>query len=329
MPRKPYNHLMQKETPVVVGLGEVLWDLLPGGKRFGGAPANFAYHAKALGGEAYVVSCVGGDAAGEEILAELDRLGLSRDFVAVDPEHPTGTVSVALDAAGKPNYVIHEGVAWDFIAPRPELEGLARRTDAVCFGSLAQRSPISRTTIRDFIAACPDECLRVFDVNLRQHYYNADTVAVGLELADVLKLSDEEFPIIARLLGVEGNGNENSRRPLPPLQFAIDRLDEGGGRLAALDALGQFASSRVSRQGGRHGGGGRQLYCRGRFGASSSSRARRDQRQGEQNCRVRLRSARGHAADAEGNRRAGVIRGGNPRYNSFFRDYGNQQEELL
>ncbi len=199
---------MQDEKPVVVGLGEVLWDMLPGGKRFGGAPANFAYHAKALGGAAYVVSCVGADAAGEEILAELDRLGLSRQFVAVDAEHATGTVSVALDAAGKPNYVIHEGVAWDFIAPRPELLGLARRANAVCFGSLAQRSPMSRTTIRDFLAAAADDCLRVFDVNLRQHYYNADTVAVGLELADVLKLSDEEFPIIARLLGIEGDGQE-------------------------------------------------------------------------------------------------------------------------
>lgn len=197
-----------EKPPVVVGLGEVLWDLLPGGKRFGGAPANFAYHAKALGAEAYVVSCVGADAAGDEILAELDRLDLSRQFVAVDPEHPTGTVSVAIDSAGKPNYVIHEGVAWDFLAPCAELHGLARRADAVCFGSLAQRSPLSRTTIRDFLAAAQDDCLRVFDVNLRQHYYNADTVAVGLEAADVLKLSDEEFPVVAGLLGVEGGGEE-------------------------------------------------------------------------------------------------------------------------
>ena len=228
------------------------------------APANFAYHAKALGAEAYVVSCVGADAAGDEILAELDRLDLSRQFVAVDPEHPTGTVSVAIDSAGKPNYVIHEGVAWDFLAPCAELHGLAQRADAVCFGSLAQRSPLSRTTIRDFLAAAQDDCLRVFNVNLRQHYYNADTVAVGLEAADVLKLSDEEFPVVAGLLGVEGGGEEILAALCRRYNSAVDRLDEGRRRIAVMDAGGQLASSGLSRQGGRHGGGGRQFHRRRR-----------------------------------------------------------------
>lgn len=196
------------DHPVIVGLGEVLWDLLPSGKQLGGAPANFAYHAKAMGAEAYAVSCVGGDELGDEIRQRIESLGLSGDYVAVDAEHPTGTVSVELDAQGKPSYVIHENVAWDFIAPRPELIGLAARTDCVCFGSLAQRSPLSRTTIRDFVTSTPDGCLRIFDINLRQHYFNIDTIAPGLSWATVLKLNDEELPVLAELVSIQGTTRE-------------------------------------------------------------------------------------------------------------------------
>lgn len=195
-------------NPVVVGLGEVLWDILPGGRQLGGAPANFAYHAKAMGAKAYPVSCVGGDELGDEILRRIEAIGLSGEFVGVDAEHPTGTVSVELDIAGKPSYVIHENVAWDFIAPRPELIGLAARTDCVCFGSLAQRSAVSRTTIRDFVTATRDDCLRIFDINLRQHYFNIDTIAPGLSWATVLKLNDEELPVLAELLSIEGTSTE-------------------------------------------------------------------------------------------------------------------------
>lgn len=193
------------EHPTVVGLGEVLWDMLPGGKQFGGAPANFAYHAAALGAEAYVVSCVGEDNLGCEILGRLDALGLNRDFVAVDAEHPTGTVSVEVDAEGKPDYVIHQDVAWDFVPALPGLRELAERTDAVCFGSLAQRRGVSRTTIRSFLAATPPNCLRIFDINLRQNYFDAETIAQSLELANVLKLNDEELPVVGRLLSVDGD----------------------------------------------------------------------------------------------------------------------------
>jgi len=200
--------MQPKEHPVVVGLGEVLWDLLPGGKQLGGAPANFAYHAQALGAAAYVVSCVGADDLGDEILTRLDSLDLNRDHVAVDDEHPTGTVSVALDADGKPQYAIHENVAWDFIHPRPAMLGLAEMADAVCFGSLAQRSAVSRAAIRDFVAATREDCLRIFDVNLRQHYFHIDTIAPGLTWATVLKLNDEELPVVARLLSIDGTGEE-------------------------------------------------------------------------------------------------------------------------
>ena len=202
------NPTSEIEKPVVIGLGEVLWDLLPGGKKFGGAPANFAYHAQALGAEAYVVSCVGDDELGDEILRQLDALGLSREYIAIDAEHPTGTVSVDLDARGKPSYVIHENVAWDFIRLRPEMIGQAQRADAVCFGSLAQRSPVSRVTIRDFVTSTRDDCLRIFDINLRQHYFNTDTIAASLEWATVLKLNDEELPVVAQRLSIQGAEKE-------------------------------------------------------------------------------------------------------------------------
>jgi fructokinase len=190
------------QRPVVVGIGEVLWDLLPSGKQFGGAPANFAYHAHALGAESHVVSCVGKDVLGGEIVDRLAALNLSRQYIAVDEAHPTGTVSVALDGQGKPTYTIHEGVAWDFIPSSAELLDLAGRTDAVCFGSLAQRSDVSRRTIRAFLAAVPRQALKVFDINLRQHYFDLETVRAGLASADVLKLNDEELPVVAGLLGI-------------------------------------------------------------------------------------------------------------------------------
>jgi fructokinase len=182
--------------------------MLPSGRQFGGAPANFAYHAKAMGAEARVVSCVGSDKLGNEILERIRAIGLSDEYVGVDLEHPTGTVSVEIDGEGKPTYIIHEDVAWDYIAPRVELAGLAARADCVCFGSLAQRSPVSRTTIRDFVTATRDDCLRIFDVSLRQHYFNIETIAPGLSWATVLKLNDEELPVLAKLMSIEGTATQ-------------------------------------------------------------------------------------------------------------------------
>ena len=231
-----------RKSPVVVGVGEVLWDMFPEGKQFGGAPANFAYHARMLGADAHVVSCVGADNLGNEILRRLESLGLSRKYVAVDPDHPTGTVSVKVDNHGKPQYVIHEGVAWDYIPTMPGLVELAKRSNAVCFGSLAQRSPDSRTTIRDLLAQTPDECLRIFDINFRQHYYDAETVAVGLEAANVLKLNDEELPEVARLLDLAGKGNDvNEDDVLASL------LDQCGLKLIAL-TRGSHGSTLIGPQ---------------------------------------------------------------------------------
>lgn len=190
------------QKPRLVGLGEVLWDLLPQGKQLGGAPANFAYHANAQGGQGVVLSCVGDDPLGEEIVAQLRRLGLTTDYVAVDKDHPTGTVTVELDGHGKPTYIIHQPVAWDFLPNRPELSSLAKQTDAVCFGSLAQRSPTTRETIRAFLAEVPDDAFRIFDINLRQDFYDEEIIAESLEMATILKLNDEELPLVARMFSI-------------------------------------------------------------------------------------------------------------------------------
>lgn len=194
----------------------MLWDLLPGGKELGGAPANFAYHAQMLGAKAAVVSCVGTDALGEEIVARLDRVKLDRSLVAVDPVHPTGAVSVTLDQHGVPNYVIHTDVAWDFIPWSSELGSAAARADAVCFGSLCQRSPVSRETVRRSLRATPADSLRVFDINLRQAFFDRDVVHESLELSNVLKLNDGELPTVAKLLGLSGD-------PLDTLQQLVLR----------------------------------------------------------------------------------------------------------
>lgn len=195
---------MEKNRFSAVGLGEVLWDLLPDGKLLGGAPANFAYHAKGLGAEAFVVSAVGTDDLGQEILAQLTHNGLDTRYIHQDPEHPTGRVTVTLNAAGTPSYVIHTEVAWDFTPWNPALEDLAERTDATCFGTLGQRCPVSRNTVRRFLEVTPEHSLRVFDINLRQQFYSASIIHEMLTLSNVLKLNDEELPMVAQLLAMEG-----------------------------------------------------------------------------------------------------------------------------
>ncbi len=195
------------KTHVVIGLGEILWDMLPEGKQLGGAPANFAFHAHALGATAYPVSAIGADALGRAMLEKLHHIGLSTQFVQLCG-HPTGTVDVTVDPEGKPTYVIREDVAWDFIEWNEGMRELARRADAVCFGSLCQRSPESRATIARFLDDTRPECLRVFDINLRLAYFTREVVGESLARASVLKLNDEELPVVAELLGLAGGEEE-------------------------------------------------------------------------------------------------------------------------
>lgn len=193
-----------KSDFIVVGLGEILWDMLPAGKQLGGAPANFAYHTQALGGRGVVVSCIGNDELGKGIMSRLKELGLDYGYIGVDDNHPTGTVTVELDKEGKPNYTIHENVAWDYIASNSGLLELAAQANAVCYGSLCQRSQVSRKTVRDFLGATKPDCLCVFDINLRQSYFSKEIISAMLELSNVLKLNGEELSVVTDLLGFSG-----------------------------------------------------------------------------------------------------------------------------
>lgn len=195
---------MTKNNYTLVGLGEILWDMLPTGKQLGGAPANFAYHAQELGAKGIVVSCIGDDELGNEILRLLNRLKLDGQYIAVDDKHPTGTVTVALDESGRPDYSIHENVAWDYIPTSGKLLQLASKVDAVCFGSLCQRSEVSRDSIRTFLTSTKPDCLRIFDINLRQSYYNPEIIKALLDISNVLKINDEELSILASMLGITG-----------------------------------------------------------------------------------------------------------------------------
>jgi fructokinase len=218
---------------ILVGLGEILWDMLPEGKQLGGAPANFAYHAQALGGRGVVVSCIGDDDLGKEILGCLDVMKLDNKYVAVDGSHPTGTVTVRLDENGKPDYIIHENVAWDFIPSSSALLSLAGETDAVCFGSLCQRSEVSQKTVRSFLAATRPDCIRLFDINIRQSYYNEDVVNTMLELSNVLKLNDDELAIVAGLLGIKGSETDVLSELTKRYELSLIALTKGpkGSRL--------------------------------------------------------------------------------------------------
>ena len=188
------------KQPLVIGLGEVLWDRFPDGDRLGGAPANVAFHAAQLGARGVPVSRVGQDADGDRILAELKEKGLSVEAIQRDPARPTGTVQVTLDQ-GQPSYTIKEGAAWDALESTPQLQELAARADAVCFGTLAQRSPLSRHTLHDFVTRTAPSALRLFDINLRQAFYDRDSVEFGLSHATVLKLNGDELRIVAELFG--------------------------------------------------------------------------------------------------------------------------------
>ena len=255
--------MTKAHRPIVVGLGEVLWDLLPSGRQLGGAPANCAFHADRLGAQGTIVSSVGADELGRELLECLETLGLDTRYVCVEPGHPTGTVSVELDQQGGPRYVIHAPVEWDYIPFTPELAGLAERADAVCVGSLAQRSAVSQQTIQRFLAATAPACLRVFDLNLRQHFYDREVIEQTLKRCQVLKLNEAEWPLLARLLdappdvpaGVEqlrqqwglrliawtrgGNGSElysaeNVSRRAAPVVRVVDTVGAGDAFTAAL-----------------------------------------------------------------------------------------------
>lgn len=210
----------------IIGLGEILWDMLPTGKQLGGAPANFAYHVCRLGGNGWAVSAISDDELGREIKNTLSTKKLNTILEEVN--EPTGTVQVTLNAAGVPTYDITEGVAWDHIPFTERIGDLAKETSAVCFGTLAQRSPESRATIHEFIENMPDGSLKVYDINLRQNYYDEKIISDSLRLADILKINDEELEIVSKMLSLSGTQEERCRAISRVFNLKFVILTKGG-----------------------------------------------------------------------------------------------------
>ncbi len=227
------NKNTQALRPKVAGIGEILWDIFPEGKRLGGAPANFCYITHALGAEAYPVSATGTDPFGAEIRQILENLGLSTEFIAIDPYHETGRVEVTLSGKGVPDYLIKENVAWDFIQLNDPVLRLAGELDAVCFGTLAQRDQISRKTIQTFIEKVPSDKIRLLDINLRLSYYNAEIIDQSLKRSNWLKLNHEELDIISALFGFSGSEDNllQNFRDRYRLQVIALTLGANGSRL--------------------------------------------------------------------------------------------------
>ena len=208
------------EPHLILGLGELLWDVLPEGPRLGGAPANFTVMAGRLGNHAVILSRVGRDQLGRQALTELEELdGMPADASSVQTDriHDTGRVTVELDG-GQPSYTIHDPVAWDFLELSDEWVQLAERADAVCFGTLAQRHERSRETIQTLVGLTREDCVRVFDVNLRAPFYSGEVIQESLELASVVKMNDAEMPLVLGLMGLDSQLGSEALSGLVPLR---------------------------------------------------------------------------------------------------------------
>ncbi len=192
----------------VIGIGEVLWDLLPSGPQLGGAPVNFACHAGQFGAEAGVITRVGYDAPGREILRRLKDMGLKNDTVQVDLKLPTGAATVVLEQGGSPHFSINPDVAWDNLNFTEEALEACRQASALCFGTLAQRNPAASAAIRQMVSAAPFLSLRVFDINLREPFYTQTLIEQSMELANVVKLNEHELNVLAKMFDLTGSPNE-------------------------------------------------------------------------------------------------------------------------
>ena len=205
---------------VVIGLGEVLWDLLPNGKVLGGAPANFAYMANVLGDHGIVASRVGNDTLGREVLQTMHELGLSTEYIQQDDQYATGSAEVLVDSDGQPTFRINEPAAWDSLQWTEAWGELARRADVICFGSLGQRSRASSETIDNFLKNSGTHAIRIFDVNLRQSFYSLEILSRSLRHAHIVKLNDGELPRVAALLEL-GDGDEVERARALLAKFSL------------------------------------------------------------------------------------------------------------
>lgn len=232
---------------IVVGLGEILWDVFPESKKLGGAPANFAYHASQLGFDGYVISAIGKDALGVEILSQLSPKQLNMEIEQID--FPTGTVLVSIDDKGVPQYDISQDVAWDNIPLTEAMKDLAKCTDAVCFGTLAQRSSRSRETITKFIELVPEESLKVFDLNLRQSYYSRELIEMSLSQCNMLKINDDEAKVVSELFELNAISEVEFCKYMLSnynLRYVILTKGENGSYAADSNQISFFESPKVN-----------------------------------------------------------------------------------
>jgi len=211
----------------IVALGEVLWDLLATGPQLGGAPANFGYHAHALGGKTQVITRVGNDEYGREIIRRFQEMGLPESGVQIDETAPTGIAKVELSGNGLAHFTVVENVAWDFVAASADALAVARRATAICFGSLSQRSNRSREAIQRIVGAVPADALRVFDINLRQKFYSRRVIEESLQLANILKLNDDELPILAEMFSLSGAKDQQIERLAQDFGLELIALTRG------------------------------------------------------------------------------------------------------
>ncbi len=236
-----------KNKPVVAGIGELLWDVLPTGKQIGGAPTNFAFHVMQADCESIVISAIGNDLLGDELLNELENLKLNCEHIQRN-EFPTGTVTVTLNEKGQPQYNIHENVAWDNILMNSKIESKLKEFDAVCFGSLGQRSPVSAATIQLFLKGLQHDCLKVFDINLRQQFYSFDIIEKSLQFANVLKINDEELPVLSDLFDFKGDVKNQLSEIISQfgLQYIAYTMGEKGSILISNSDFSFVESSKVA-----------------------------------------------------------------------------------
>jgi len=224
---------------IVVGIGEIVWDIFPDGvRRLGGAPANFVYYSQLFGRKSFLVSRIGDDDLGKETMALMNQHGLNIDYIQMDTVHPTGTVKVFLNLEAVPIFTIQENVAWDYLEKSPNLQSLAQKADAVCFGSLAFRSSQSRETISWFLSQLQSDCLRVLDINLRPPFYSKELIESLFKLADVLKLNETELEIIKSLFSFsDERETEILKKLLANYKFKLIALTKGekGSRLLTAD----------------------------------------------------------------------------------------------
>lgn len=234
---------------ILVGIGEILWDIMPEGPQIGGAPANFAYYVRCLGEEGVVVSRVGEDSEGEKILAKLQSVGLDCRYITIDNARPTGKVTVNIDSNGNPNFEIHKNCAWDYLQLTPLMKELASRADAVCFGSLAQRSPISGEAIREFISLVRDDCLLIFDVNLRKPFYELHDLISLFKKSNVLKVNQAELWILSELFQIKPKKEEtiiDTLFSLYPLELIVLTRGAKGSTLFSREKVFNYKGISVN-----------------------------------------------------------------------------------